>query len=93
MSDGHLSPLEAKVAGPIAEEPLITDSGESHFGEEAYWDTVRGGYLDPVKVRAARAVELDWVRESDMYDVTERSESFAVTGRKSIDLNGSTQTK
>ena len=86
MSDGHLSPLEAKVAGPIAEEPLIPDAGESHFGEEAYWDTVRGGYLDPVKVRAARAVELDWVRESDMYDVTERSESFAVTGRKPIDL-------
>ena len=50
--DGHLSPLEARVAGPVAEDPLIQDAGGG-----AFWDTVRGGYLDAEKVRVARAGE------------------------------------
>ena len=31
QSDGHLSALEARVAGPVAEEPLITDAGEEAY--------------------------------------------------------------
>ena len=55
-------------------------------GREVFWDTVNGGYLDPVGVKQARKEELVWVHKSDLYDVAPRSECFEEMGRKPVDL-------
>ena len=77
LQDGHLSSVETYTAGPVAEEPVLTEEYEEEF-----FDSVNGGYLDAVKVRAARQEEIDWVKSSDLYDVVPRSEAT----EKPIDL-------
>ena len=60
IQNGDLNTLETYAAGPVAEEQVLTEDVA-----EELWDTVNGGYLDPEKVRAARAEELQWVESAD----------------------------
>ena len=81
LEDGRLSELQIHSAGPVAEEPVLTEDVWEEF-----WDTVNGGHLDPAGVKQARKEELAWVHKSDLYDVVPRSECFEETGRKPVDL-------
>ena len=63
-----MSSIDAYTAGPVAEEPVLTEE----FLEE-FWDSVNGGYLDSRRVWAARSEEIAWVESSDLFDVFPRS--------------------
>ena len=67
IQNGDLNTLEAYAAGPVAEEPVLTEDVAEEFR-----DTVNGGYLDPEKARAARAEELRWVESADLFEAVPR---------------------
>ncbi len=45
VESGDLSTLDAYAAGPVAEEPVMTEDVLEEF-----WDSVNGGYLEAGKV-------------------------------------------
>ena len=60
LENGDLSALEAYAAGPVAEEPVLTEDVREEF-----WDAVNGGCLEPERVREARSEELGWIESAD----------------------------
>ena len=55
--------MHSFAAGPVAEEvPPWSSECRLDINEKGdFWDDVNGGCLDPVKVRAARVEELEWM--------------------------------
>ena len=72
--DGHLSAFETDIAGPIAEEEEIPAEWRELFLEGGgFWDDVHGGWLPDKLVVAARAEELRWVHDQEVYRIVPRS--------------------
>ena len=84
--DGHLSALESSIAGPIAEEPEVPHEWrELLLQGGGFWDDVHGGWLPDKMVIAARAEELRWVHEQEVYKIVPRSTAEAA-GHKPLSL-------
>ncbi|CAK0819708.1 unnamed protein product [Prorocentrum cordatum] len=70
-----LSDLAGFTAGP---SPHAEDMDQE---AEAFVDDVRGGFLDPLKVKEARAEELEWCRSRGVWKKVPRREMEAEGGR------------
>ena len=64
------------------EPDLLSREGE-HL---VFWDDVNGGYLDPVRVTAARKDEMSWVDKQELLDIVEVSQCYEETGKAPITL-------
>ena len=55
-----------------------------HDEGECYWDDSKGGWIDPVLVRQARAEEMRYVRSHGVYERVSRQECWDVTGKAPV---------
>ena len=84
--DGHLSALESEIAGPIAEEDEVPPEWRELLTQGGgFWDDVHGGWLPEKLVIAARAEELRWVHEQEVYKIVPRKLAEA-KGQKPLSL-------
>ena len=60
----------------------LSDSSNS----EGYWDHVNGGWLDPVRVRAARKLELEYIKKMEVYKKVPHNRAMERTGKKPIQV-------
>ena len=63
QEEGRTSTMEAITSGSVPEEKVAGDGPWLR-----YWDDVNGGYLNPEKVQKARAEELTWVHDREVYE-------------------------
>jgi len=66
--DSELNELEMKTSGPSPHEPDWFNDWQVEEEYEDFFDTVNGGFLEPVLVKKARAEELTWVRGEKIFD-------------------------
>ena len=77
---GELNTFDLFAAGPVPEMPLI----DPEF-EEVYMDDVNGGILPAEKVKEARRLEMDYLKEKHgVYVERPRAECFEETGKPPI---------
>ena len=77
---GELNTFDLFAAGPVPEMPLM----DPEF-EEVYMDDVNGGILPAEKVKEARRLEMDYLKEKHgVYVPRPRAECFEETGKPPI---------
>ena len=91
MHDRSLSAFEAEFAGPSPHGELWNPD-EFDQQEEEFVDAAAGILLDPQKVKEARAEELKWAKDENIYSRVPRSVCLQRSGKepisaKWIDLN------
>ena len=74
--------LQIKEDGECDREMIAAIDEE--WKESWYPDHVNGGYLDPVKLKAARREEMEYVYKFQVYDKVSRAECVEKTGKNPI---------
>ena len=84
--EGSGRAANAFAAGPVCEETEGQSFSADDFNDESqdrFWDDANGGWLDPVKVAAARQLEVDWIKKRNVLKIVKRTET---KGKKLLDL-------
>jgi len=76
--------LESMEAGPTVEEPSVFTDPVNAPWVEAFYDQVSGVKLDRTLVLAARAEEMAYMKQLEVFKRTLISEAIATTGRRPI---------
>ena len=62
-ADGDVCTIAAFDAGPSPDQDEWWDEHSLHDpAQDQYWDDLHGGWLDPKRVKDARAEELQWMQ-------------------------------
>ena len=82
VENGGLNAVDLLAAGHAASEAQPIDA---EMWEDFFWDDVNGGYLSTSLMRAARALEIDWLRKENVYTKVPRATATSL-GLKPIPL-------
>ena len=85
-NEGLAHAANAFAAGPVCEEADGKAFSAEDLNDESqhrFWDDVNGGWLDPIRVRAARRLEVDWIVKRNVLKIVKRTET---KGKKLLDL-------